>query len=1015
MTTSPLARLLAMVAQVEADRAASSVGRRAPSSMGSALVDRVTQRLRELADATGDPVVAVASAQAALDHERLLGSDAPARWAEVATTWDDYGFRRLAMVARLRQAQAALSRQSERSQAATDLAEVHTMVAEAGSRLLAMAAERTARAAGVALSGESKSKARAAGAQQPGFAELTRREREVLELVATGATNRQVGTQLYISEKTASVHVSRILASSASPAARRPLASTASSAPAADGRRLLVALGCARAGGGSAVGWPVRWSVECGSGPRPRSTSRHAGRASAPRSGSRWSSGQCGASPRLIALVAVGGHPVGDTFRFDAAWYRSILAQGYHYDAPNTVQQNPAFPPGLPWLTEPFSWLLGDKWAAFLVANLTGLGAFVAVWWALRTWAGDRCARYGTIALALWPTSLYLWAFYSEGLFVAATAVGLGAERKGRRWLVVVCAVVAGVTRVVGLLFGPVLAVLHWWRVRRLDLTGFLYLAGGAVAAALVTGAQQVTTGHAFAAQELQRHAWHLSPAPPWVPIVDGVDKVLDKLPQPGPRGAPEPDGRARRRRRRRRGPRARPPGPLGVGAGGLGGGRVRGAAVHQGRVQPVPLCPGGLAGAGRRRSGDRSAGSMGAMGPRGDGRRRVGPAAPAMDDRRLRGLSGEAPRNAGRRTVRGSWSSRRWAAAVGETSPASTAACSFGSSAATRSSLRNRSVSPADSSLHSQAPGLPPAEGVERPRGAQRGRRGLGRRPRLGDAVAGGRGHQHDLGGDLLVLGPQKVQGVAEVGGGVVRRRARSPSALVTTHEVGELHDPPLDALQVVAAARRGQQHEQVDHVGHRHLALARRRRSRSAPRRTRPPRTAASPPGCGGPRRRASPPDGEGRMKASGSAASVLHAGLVAEDRAAAARARRVDRQHGDLVAGAGEVRAERLDERRLADAGRSADADPDRLAGAASTSFSSAAASARWSARVDSTSVMARASARRSPLSTCSAVGPVTCGLNGPAADRRDISGIGPSPESRNARRRGRRGLLTTSGAM
>jgi DNA-binding NarL/FixJ family response regulator len=86
------------------------------------------------------------------------------------------------------------------------------MVVEAGSPLLAMAAERTARAAGVPLSGESKSKARAAGAQQPGFAELTRREREVLELVATGATNRQVGTQLYISEKTASVHVSRILA-----------------------------------------------------------------------------------------------------------------------------------------------------------------------------------------------------------------------------------------------------------------------------------------------------------------------------------------------------------------------------------------------------------------------------------------------------------------------------------------------------------------------------------------------------------------------------------------------------------------------------------------------------------------------------------------------------------------------------------------------------------------------------------------------------------------------------------
>lgn len=41
---------------------------------------------------------------------------------------------------------------------------------------------------------------------------LTGREQEVLRLVATGSTNRQIGSQLFISEKTASVHVSRILA-----------------------------------------------------------------------------------------------------------------------------------------------------------------------------------------------------------------------------------------------------------------------------------------------------------------------------------------------------------------------------------------------------------------------------------------------------------------------------------------------------------------------------------------------------------------------------------------------------------------------------------------------------------------------------------------------------------------------------------------------------------------------------------------------------------------------------------
>ncbi|MGH2856634.1 MAG: response regulator transcription factor, partial [Solirubrobacteraceae bacterium] len=41
---------------------------------------------------------------------------------------------------------------------------------------------------------------------------LTPRERQVLGLLAEGATNRQIGAALFMAEKTASVHVSRILA-----------------------------------------------------------------------------------------------------------------------------------------------------------------------------------------------------------------------------------------------------------------------------------------------------------------------------------------------------------------------------------------------------------------------------------------------------------------------------------------------------------------------------------------------------------------------------------------------------------------------------------------------------------------------------------------------------------------------------------------------------------------------------------------------------------------------------------
>jgi DNA-binding CsgD family transcriptional regulator len=59
---------------------------------------------------------------------------------------------------------------------------------------------------------------RVGGAQSPAgrpaepLAALTAREQEVLRLVAAGRSNKEIGTELFISAKTASVHVSNILA-----------------------------------------------------------------------------------------------------------------------------------------------------------------------------------------------------------------------------------------------------------------------------------------------------------------------------------------------------------------------------------------------------------------------------------------------------------------------------------------------------------------------------------------------------------------------------------------------------------------------------------------------------------------------------------------------------------------------------------------------------------------------------------------------------------------------------------
>ena len=52
----------------------------------------------------------------------------------------------------------------------------------------------------------------AAGAARTTEGVLTPRERSVLELVAKGLTNRAVGAELFISEKTVSVHLTRVMA-----------------------------------------------------------------------------------------------------------------------------------------------------------------------------------------------------------------------------------------------------------------------------------------------------------------------------------------------------------------------------------------------------------------------------------------------------------------------------------------------------------------------------------------------------------------------------------------------------------------------------------------------------------------------------------------------------------------------------------------------------------------------------------------------------------------------------------
>ena len=234
---------------------------------------------------------------------------------------------------------------------------------------------------------------------------------------------------------------------------------------------------------------------------------------------------------QAVLVVAFGGNVVDATFRYDGTWFRSVLEDGYVVtDRSFATQQNPAFMPGVAWLAWPVAQVIGAEAAAVVVANLTGLAAFFGVHGATRSWASERTARIATVALALWPTSFVLCAYYSEGLFIAATALGLWADRRDRPAPALLACFLAPLTRTVGIAFAPVLAGARWWRLGRLDAVGAGYLVSGAAATVAVSVVQDVQAGDPLAWMHAQQ-AWGRGLSPPWWPVAAALAEVIEALP----------------------------------------------------------------------------------------------------------------------------------------------------------------------------------------------------------------------------------------------------------------------------------------------------------------------------------------------------------------------------------------------------------------------------------------------------------------------------------------------------
>jgi DNA-binding CsgD family transcriptional regulator/tetratricopeptide (TPR) repeat protein len=213
-----LARIYCAAAGVEADAAlqARDLGRPDDEAAAVAAARGWAARTREaaarpfaIAMPEGAALVLAADAEAAA----ATGTPDPELWARAADTWAAMSRPVRVARARWREAEARLTL-GDRAGAEAVGRDALAAARRLRSRWLIEELTALARRGRLRLEDTASPViAVAASADDPiaGLG-LTPRERDVLALVARGATNRAIGEQLFMAEKTASVHVSRILA-----------------------------------------------------------------------------------------------------------------------------------------------------------------------------------------------------------------------------------------------------------------------------------------------------------------------------------------------------------------------------------------------------------------------------------------------------------------------------------------------------------------------------------------------------------------------------------------------------------------------------------------------------------------------------------------------------------------------------------------------------------------------------------------------------------------------------------
>jgi DNA-binding CsgD family transcriptional regulator len=142
------------------------------------------------------------------ERTRLDGTGDPGAWETAATAWEELGNPHRAGYAWWRRAEVLLA--AGRSAAASAALQTAAAAVQTHAPLLAQV-RKVAERAHIPIQAPPAPHTAAGSSTAPRRYGLTSREAAVLRLLADGRTNAQIGAELYMSPKTASVHVTSIM------------------------------------------------------------------------------------------------------------------------------------------------------------------------------------------------------------------------------------------------------------------------------------------------------------------------------------------------------------------------------------------------------------------------------------------------------------------------------------------------------------------------------------------------------------------------------------------------------------------------------------------------------------------------------------------------------------------------------------------------------------------------------------------------------------------------------------